>query len=80
MLSDVLSDATVSMKEYIEKYPEIYGGDLREPLNNLMEHMRLLVVYLDTNPARLPGIPNIPPPPQGAYCYWDPTLPPFSER
>ncbi len=55
MISDVLSDAVISINTYLEEYPEIYSGDLRERIIKVRDEMTAIQRELDT-PPNLPDI------------------------
>lgn len=69
MLSDTMHDTVEEIKDYIERYPDIYGGELGHQLYNLMGHMKNVQFYLDVDPDMLPMMPEIPPVEQGFACY-----------
>ena len=53
MISDVLSDAAENIREYLQKMPDVYQGDVRRHVVRVLTEMEALRICLDTPPFPL---------------------------
>ena len=51
MISDVLSDLRESLDTYLEMYPDLYIGEIRERIIKLRDEAEEIRIILDTPPV-----------------------------